>query len=70
MDNDGFDYNTLRAINPKFSMSQTSDPSTTKVKPKTFSMTQGRPLIQNPRIGSTHNTSSFKFSLFKKLKPW
>ena len=66
MDNNGFDYNALRGINPKFSMSQTPDPSTTKVKPKTFSMTQGRPLIQNPKISSTHNTNSFKFALFKK----
>jgi hypothetical protein len=66
MDNNGFDYNALRGINPKFSMSQTADPSTTKVKPKTFSMTQGRPLIQNPKISSTHNASSFKFALFKK----
>ena len=66
MDNNGFDYNALRGINPKFSMSPTSDPSATKVKPKTFSMTQGRPLIQNPKISSTPNASSFKFALFKK----
>jgi len=66
MDNNGFDYNALRRANPKFSTSQTPDPPATKAKPKTFSMTQGRPLIQNPKIGSTHNTSSFKVALFKK----
>ena len=65
-DNNGFDYNALKGINPKFPMSQTSDPSTTKVKPKTFSMTQGRPPLQNPTISSTYNASSFKFALFKK----
>ena len=54
MDINGFDYNALRAFNPKFSMSQTRDPSTTKVKPKTFSMTQGGPLIQNPKISLTY----------------
>ncbi|EDQ98999.1 uncharacterized protein LACBIDRAFT_335465 [Laccaria bicolor S238N-H82] len=66
MENNGFDYNALKGINPKFSMSQTSDPSTTKVKPKTFSMTQGKPLAQNPKISSTHNANSFKFALFKR----
>ena len=66
MDNNGFDYNALRGINPKFSLSQTSDLSATKVKPKTFSMTQGRLLIQNPKMSSTHNANSFKFALFKK----
>ena len=65
-DNNGFDYNALKGINPKFLMSQTSDLSATKVQPKTFSMTQGRPVIQNPKISSTHNASSFKFALFKK----
>ena len=65
-DNNGFDYNALKGINPKFRMSQTSDPSATKVQPKTFSMTQGRPLIQNPTISSTYNASSFKFAPFKK----
>ena len=66
MDNNGSDCKPLGGINPKFLMAQTPDPSTIKVKPKTFSMTQGRPLIQNPKISSTHNASSFKFALFKK----
>ncbi|EDQ99978.1 uncharacterized protein LACBIDRAFT_314981 [Laccaria bicolor S238N-H82] len=68
MENNGFDYNALRGTNPRFSMSQTSDPSTTKVKPKTFSMTQGKPLTQNPEISSTHNANSFKFALFKNAE--
>ena len=66
-DNNGFDYNTLRGINPKFSMSQTSDPSATKVQPKTFSMTQlyrtqksARPTTQVP--------SSLLYS--RNLKAW
>ena len=65
-DNNGFDYNALRGIKPKFSMSRTSDPSATKVKPKTFSMTHGRPVIQNSKISSTHNASSLKFAPSKK----
>ncbi|EDQ99988.1 uncharacterized protein LACBIDRAFT_315008 [Laccaria bicolor S238N-H82] len=68
MGNNGFDCNALRGINPKCSMSQTSDPSMTKVKPKTFSMTQGRPLTQKPKISSTRNANSFKFALFKNPK--
>ena len=61
MDNNGFDYNARRGINPKF-----VGPVSYKVKLKTFSMTQGRPLIQNPTISSTHNASSIKFAPFKK----
>ena len=67
MDNNGLDYNALRGINPKFSMLQTSDLSATKVKQKTFSMPQGRPLTQNPKISSTHNASYESSEFTKRL---